>query len=284
MGNQEAPGRVLRVLSHSAILLSINISNPNFFGKEKKFMERVLAVLALVASCPLFMGCSDVTGSTEKDSPTGVWRATSGSEFNYLVLFEDNTFLYAENDLTALSPEENGLEVGTYSSDSAAETIRFNINYDDNDPGNDSGVGDIGPAVVIDAVVSNGGATLTLADGALALASVSQDSSTPFVGVWRATIGAEFNYLILFEDNTFLYAENDLTVISPEENGLEVGTYFFDPGSESISFDITYDDNDPGNDSGIGDIGTLVAATILLSNGDTTMTVGGGILVLTKGF
>ena len=96
--------------------------------------------------------------------------------------------------------------------------------------------------------------------------------------------GAAFNYLVLFEDNTFLYAENDLTVSEPEENGLEVGTYSHDSESGNLSFNVSYDDNDPGNDSGVGDIGTPVEIDAILSNENMTLSIASGELVLTREF
>lgn len=45
-----------------------------------------------------------------------------------------------------------------------------------------------------------------------------------------------------------------------------------------------YDDNDPGNDSGVGDIGTAVITDVLLSNGNNTLTIANGTLVLSKAF
>ena len=96
--------------------------------------------------------------------------------------------------------------------------------------------------------------------------------------------GTEFSILTLFADNTFGYAENDLSASSPDENGLEAGIYFYDSISDSIQFNILYDDNDPGNDSGVGDIGTAVAIDAILSNGNNSLTIAGGQLVLSREF
>ena len=48
-----------------------------------------------------------------------------------------------------------------------------------------------------------------------------------------------------------------------------------------ISFNLIYDDNYPGIDSGIGDIGTQVSTGVDLSNANGTLSITG--LVLTKG-
>lgn len=82
-------------------------------------------------------------------------------------------------------------------------------------------------------------------------------------------------------NNTFVYAENDLAAVAPE-NGLEVGTYTYNAGTGAITFNIDYDDNDPGNGSGVGDIGISVTTGSTLSNGSNTLSILGGALVLTK--
>jgi hypothetical protein len=103
----------------------------------------------------------------------------------------------------------------------------------------------------------------------------------PVFGAWASTNGAGFNYLILMPNNTFVYAENDLAAVAPE-NGLEVGTYTYNAGTGAITFNIDYDDNDPGNGSGVGDIGISVTTGSTLSNGSNTLSILGGALVLTK--
>ncbi len=218
----------------------------------------------------------------------GAWASSkdpaSGEGFNYLVLFSDNTFVYAEHDILFTEPD-NGVEVGTYTYDSASGDITFSLIYDDNAPGNDSGIGNIGTPAVIDAVLSADHSTLSLASGAVVLNSVDfYDNFSP-VGAWSsskdASSGEGFNHLVLFPNGTFLYAEHDILASAPE-NGLEVGTYTYDSSTGNISFDIIFDDNAPGNDSGIGDTGGTVVIDSVLSNGSTTLTVAGGAVVLTK--
>ena len=224
-----------------------------------------------------------VVATLEKLVPVvGAWRSTNGAGFSYLVMFADNTFLYAENDPAAQAPE-NGLEVGTYSYDANSGDITFTVTYDDNAPGADSGIGDIGTPAVFPASLSKGNNTLTLANGALVLSKADFTSISSTVGIWRATNGAGFSYLVMFADNTFLYAENDPAAQAPE-NGLEVGTYSYDANSGDITFTITYDDNAPGSDSGIGDSGGPVVMPSSLSNGNKTLSLAGGALVLSKVF
>ncbi len=72
-------------------------------------------------------------------------------------------------------------------------------------------------------------------------------------GAWRYVNGAEFQYLIVFDDGTYLYAENDLTVQTATENGVEVGTYTYDEATGALSLNVVYDDNTaPDGVSGSG--------------------------------
>jgi len=204
----------------------------------------------------------------------GVWKhfVDSTKEFEILALLPNGAFLYAEHDPDAdEAAGENGLEVGTY--DPITTGIKFDIKYDDNAPGNDSGVGDIGEDVTIPAVMSPDGQSLNVANE-LDLNRVSL-SASDISGVWAHTNGEEFEYLIIMDDGTFLYAENDPSASEPE-NGVEVGTYT--AASGSITFTVKYDDNAPGDDSGIGD--PNVPNTLNVTVSGNTMNIAG--LTLTK--
>ena len=194
------------------------------------------------------------------------WTNRTGSSESHLILFPDNTFVYAENDDEA----PNGLELGRYSYDTVSKNLTLSITYDNNGPGEDSGVGDIGQDLVTDVVFSNTNNTMTILNGEFELAANDLSTST-IVGAWSITNATETEHLVLFADNTFIYAEND----SAEPNGLELGTYSYDEGAGEITFTITYDDNGPGQDSGIGDIGTPAVIPVVLSNGANTLQVDG---------
>jgi hypothetical protein len=245
-------------------------------------MKQFLKFIIYITLALTFISCEKSTEPEVNISPVGVWSNTNGSEFMYLILLEDKTFLYAENDLSVISTEENGLEVGTYNYNFSTGMITFNIIYDDNAPGIDSGVGDIGNPVSASASVSSDGKKLSLFEGEIILNTENSSSDEPILGVWSKTDGAEFSYLILLGNNKFLYAENDLTVMSDNENGVEVGDYTYDAVNKEITFNITYDDNDPNNDSGVGDIGNPVVIDALISTDGKTLTLVGGELVLTK--
>jgi hypothetical protein len=243
-----------------------------------KYQFKILGIACVIffslTACSSSDEGNEENEGNEKPSVVGVWSNVNGEEFSYLTLLSDNTFIYAENDLTVQSDKENGLEVGSYFYDSDADNIKFNVIYDDNDPGNDSGVGDIGSQVSLKLNISN--SKLSLEDGELIFDSEDLNASTsPVVGVWSNVDGTEFSYLTLLANNKFIYAENDLDIQSTEENGLEVGTYSYDSSTNKITFNIVYDDNDPGNDSGVGNSGSPVVSTIILSNGNNTLSIAG---------
>ena len=194
------------------------------------------------------------------------WSIINGNSESHLIFFPDNTFMYAEND--AETP--NGLELGRYSYDTESDNMTLTITFDNNGPGTDSGVGDIDKDVVNDIVLSNNNETMAIAKGALTFTADDLDTSS-IVGAWSITHQNETQHLILYANNTFIYAENDLT----EPNGLELGTYDYNAGTSEITYTITYDDNGPGNDSGLGDIGTPVTVDIELVNGVDILRVEG---------
>jgi hypothetical protein len=235
-------------------------------------MSKYCKLLGIVTVLFLSLTACSSSEDNEKPSVVGVWSIVNGEEFSYLTLLSNNTFIYAENDLTIQSDKENGLEVGTYSSNE--DDIIFNVVYDDNAPGEDSGIGNIGTAVSLKVAISN--SKLSLDDGELVFNFENlSDSISKVIGVWSIVNGTEFSYLTLLKNNKFLYAENDLTVQSAKENGVEVGTYSYDAIKNQITFNIVYDDNDPGNDSGVGDIGTPVINSVTLSNSNNTLTMAG---------
>lgn len=244
---------------------------------NNRFFVFIGALLFLVSGCNKESGIQAI--SDETISVVGVWGVKTGTDFSYLTLLSNNTFLYAENDTTVNNNDENGLEVGTYLYDSVNEEITFSVIYDDNAPGDDSGIGNIGTPVKLTARLMEEKSKLSLANGELILTKM--DVVSPAVaGVWSFEDGAEFSYLTLLSNNTFLYAENDLSVSTTEENGLEVGTYVYNANTEEITFSIDYDDNAPGADSGIGNVGTANSISAVLSNGNKTLTLAD--IILTK--
>ena len=237
---------------------------------KNKFLAIFCVSFFLISAC----GNDDEPDTNESASVVGVWGIVNGEEFSYLTLLSNNTFLYGEYDASVNFSTENGLEAGTYQYDSNDEEITFNVLYDDNLP-EESGVGDIGTPVTLSAMVLDDSERLSLADGDLIFNKMDLTSTSFVMGVWSRVDGDEFSYLTLLSNNTFLYAEYSSNANSSAENGLEVGSFVYDPSTEAITFDITYDDNDPGNDSGIGDIGTPSTIDAVLSNESNTLTFAG---------
>ena len=131
---------------------------------------------------------------------------------------------------------------GTYTYDEATGALSLNVVYDDNTaPDGVSGSGSVGITTFATAQVSGGGTVLTVTTdgGSITLDAVDFNGASPEAGVWRltgATGPGSFNYLAFFPDGTFLYAENDLTVTTAEENGLEVGSYSYDSATQLATF------------------------------------------------
>jgi len=229
--------------------------------------------------------------ATMQNRIVGAWGSTgAGGSFSYLILFSDNTFAYGEYGPNVQEPLlENGLEVGTYSYDSTTGNITFNVTYDDNTSStpDGSGVGTIGTPTITNATLSNGDKTLTAAGNQLVLSKIDFGIS-PISGVWRYNSGVagEFSILMLTDDGVLVFAENRLNPVEPTVNGLEVGTYGYSSTTGKITINLTFDDNTSSapEGSGVGTIGTPTVADAALSNGGTTLTLAGGVLVLTRDF
>lgn len=200
-----------------------------------------------------------------------------------MILFPDNTFIYAENDLSYPAPRDAGLEAGTFTYNAASDTIDFTLNYDDNGPGNNSGVGDTGSSISISAIAS--ATKLSMFNGAFVLPA-NDFSASPIQGVWKngAIDSTDFAVMVFYADGRFIYAEKDSTITDPSENGLEGGTYVYNSTTNEVTFTLNYDDNGPGIDSGVGDIVTPKTTTAVLSNNNNTLTLAGGALVFNREF
>lgn len=238
------------------------------------------------------------SGGTPTPTPSGnssvlgAWRSVNGANFQYLILFTDGTFAYAENDTSVTEPQ-NGLEVGTYTYDATTGGVTLNVTYDDNTTtsGASSGAGSIGTPSHDTLQVNNGVMTVTLSNGSsFSLSAVDFSTANAYQGIWRldgAQGAGSFEYLAIFPDGTLLYAENDPRYTAPD-NGLEVGTYTLDTTTGSVAVNLSYDDNgDANNSSGIGSIGTTSQFTLGLSNSNNTLAVSSGgtvLLTFTRAF
>lgn len=177
----------------------------------------------------------------------GIWTiGSTNADFDYLVLLPNGEFMLGEYDSTVSEPA-NGLEAGTYSYDGT--NVTFNLTYDKNAPGSNSGIGDVGTPVTMPAAVSTDGTTLTATapDGTPLTFTKADTSASPNLGVWTvgsvSNISNGFQYLVLLANGEFMYGEYDIAAPNDEnnQNGLEAGVYNYD--TSNIYFTLYYDEN-----------------------------------------
>jgi hypothetical protein len=221
----------------------------------------------------------------------GTYRMIDGENFALLSLMGDGTFVYGENDLDVNSDTENGLEVGTYTFDSATQTLTFNATYDDNTAEGESGIATIGTTTSFKISLSGNDLTLVTDEGNLTMSKMDF-SANDYLGTWRyEKDNGNFAYLILMDDGVVFYGEKDsIDENYPNNNGLEIGHYTFDSANNNITCNLFYDDNYDGtttyNDyvsefSGIGVLDTNTTLSASMSSDGNTLTIDGS-LVLTK--
>ena len=221
----------------------------------------------------------------------GTYRMIDGENFALLSLMGDGTFVYGENDLDVNSDTENGLEVGTYTFDSATQTLTFNATYDDNTAEGESGIATIGTTTSFKISLSGNDLTLVTDEGNLTMSKMDF-SANDYLGTWRyEEDNGNFAYLILMDDGVVFYGEKDsIDENYPNNNGLEIGHYTFDSANNNITCNLFYDDNYDGtttyNDyvsefSGIGVLDTNTTLSASMSSNGNTLTVADS-LVFTK--
>jgi len=199
----------------------------------------------------------------------GAWSSVSDNNTSHLVLFANNTFLYAENDAEL----PNGLEFGNYSFDNKSGELIFTITYDNNGPGDDSGVGDIGTDVTTATALSNDNNTLKIVNGGIELTAQNLSSSS-VVGAWSPENNSGNLHMIFFSNNTFMIAES--TDRSP--NGLQLGTFSYDQNSQEITLSLTYNDTSDQSDIG-GTESDMIMSAELSSDNNTLSLMNGGLVL-----
>jgi len=210
-----------------------------------------------------------------QNSIVGSWYMGDASKTDDIVVltfFSNGSYSFLQDGVTpdgdcSAQDCHDGIERGTYTWDSANGA--FNVNVVTNTDG-EWGFSD-SPSLTV--TVNNN--VLTMKEGSdtytanRVMTDINVASSE--IGVWQHVVAStgEFEYLVLLDNGKFIYAENDPAYSEPD-NGVEVGSYTYDASKNTISFSIVYDDNAPGDDSGIGNIGTV--SEISVSVAGTTMT------------
>ena len=164
-----------------------------------------------------------------------------------------------DNCPTMANPDQLNTDGDTYDANDPATGGNVCDNDDDNDGVNDSA--DAFPLDPTETLDSDGDGTGDNADPCPtdATDSCGGGTSASVIGEWTH-ISQRGVYMTLNSDGTFVFKElsGDLP------NGTETGTYTSD--ATSITFNIVTDTNDPGQDSGIGDVGSPVTVYYTLVN------------------
>jgi len=212
----------------------------------------------------------------------GTWALTSA---NYLInlvgssgihFFPDGTFVYAAFAPGGTAGAGNGLEYGTYTFTS--NTITLTVVNDLN--GSNYGITSISNPRTINYSASGNTGTVTYPAGTIDTFTRLPSNPAGYVGTWKSVDPANngVSLLVLTATGEVTYVEKDST----QPNGLENGTFTvtgLSPSADSVgsmTINLTYDDNGPGQDSGIGDIGTPVSFPIAISGNTLTVTTSAG--------
>ncbi len=201
---------------------------------------------------------------SESAAVVGTWTlgASSDNAFITLVLLADGRFMYMEG--SGNTP--NGLEAGTYSYNATAGTLTFNVSSDFN------GNGGIGPGlngVALPVSVVNGELSITFAQGDVGVFDRQPVNASGIAGTWMMPVSANepFSLLVLYADGRFMYGEGS----GEEPNGMESGTYIYNPSTGTLGFTTLFDNN---GDGGISDNGTSMSASATFLNNGTVQLVG----------
>lgn len=198
----------------------------------------------------------------------GTWLG-NGSDFSALTLFADGRYMFMEGS----GQPPNGGEAGTWVYDASAGKIALHNTFDGNIGGGLApDQNDIFNPVTFNAAQI----ALTIfnpdVNATVTLTGTRQPVSTGIAGTWLNTPapGEPFTALMLFEDHRFMYMEGG----GLPPNGLEAGTYSYDPLSGALRFFTTFDSNNDG--TGTGGLSPTLDHTTLTAivNGDTLSVSG----------
>lgn len=214
----------------------------------------------------------------------GTWSLTASTVAAPLVnyagihFFPNGTFAYAVFHPSLNNGTGNGMEYGTYTFTSSQLTLTVTKDL------NGSAQGITGIANPMTVSYSNVGNTalITYPGGAIDTFTRLPSNSAGYVGTWKSIDPTNngVSMLVLTATNDVTYVEND----SASPNGLEHGTFTvsgLSPTADStgtVTFNLAYDDNGPGTDSGIGDVGVPASFPVTVSGNTLTVTAPGATL------
>ncbi|WP_221795033.1 hypothetical protein [Oceanobacter mangrovi] len=221
-------------------------------------------------------------------SVVGVWsNYISDSNFVYLVLLDDGTLIYAEDDPDAETSDDptengsdqNGVERGTYTYDSDTGKLKVSLTFDENTASDGSGIGEIGSTSTFTLSLADSGASLVVEEANFTLTRETFDADS-IEGFWSMTDGDSWSYLGIFADGHLMYVEYDEDYDYNGMNGLEMADYSYDGGTGITSVTVFYDDNTDYEDgvdtgSGIGDLGITESYLLSLSDDADTLAIDG---------
>lgn len=187
----------------------------------------------------------------------GTWRGDAVPGVA-LVLLDNGRFVIFDN---SGGEDEDGMESGTYSFNSSANTITFTVTYDNN--GDEAGINDVSGEAI----------PMSLTDSQLTLSFTDEDfvlNKQPvgetIVGTWLYSDGSL--HLVLFQDGRFMFGEE----AGGEPNGMEAGTYVYDSNAGEISFNVTFDKNGEAGINDDGEGSNVVPIPAILNGNQLTLT------------
>ncbi|GAB4118927.1 MAG: hypothetical protein Fur0026_08600 [Sideroxydans sp.] len=208
----------------------------------------------------------------------GTWALTDSFaspqliDYSGIHFFPDGTFAYAIFDPTLGAGNGSGMEYGTYSftSNQLTLTVVTDLN------GAAKGISGIANPLTVGYANVGNDAVITYPDGTTDTLTRLPSNTAGYVGTWKSINPANngVSILVLTSTGDVTYVEKDSTL----PNGLEHGTFTvagLSPTADSTgsaTFTLTYDDNGPGTDSGIGDIGRPATFPIAISGNTMTIT------------
>jgi Ca2+-binding RTX toxin-like protein len=203
--------------------------------------------------------------SSATDPLVGSWVVSGGGEANstlVITFLADGTFFLAEDGDSIADPSgKDGMERGTYTWD--PETGAFSVPDITVNTNGEWGMSSSAPLVLR---IDGDSLTMLAADGNTELTRVRSDSN-PLVGAWTASNSGEADSTVVITflgDGSYFLAEDGNRNLDPSgRDGMERGTYEWNPGTGAFSSNTTVNTN---GEWGLSHSGTgIEAATSYLA-------------------